>query len=84
MVGRTDEVRGFALAGVDPIVCVDEASAAGVLERLEVERGLGLIMITPSVASMAPVQVMHLQHRIAPPVLIVLHDAPPLAPDLTR
>jgi vacuolar-type H+-ATPase subunit F/Vma7 len=72
IVGDRNEVRGFALAGVEPIVCEDEASVAQTLERLEEDRHLAVIVITAQTARLAPRQVAHLQERVTPPVPCLL------------
>jgi vacuolar-type H+-ATPase subunit F/Vma7 len=74
IVGDADEVRGFALAGVEPIVCEDGTTTAEMLERLEEDRDLGVIVITAHTARLAPRQVAHLQERVAPPVPCLLPE----------
>ena len=68
IVGTRDEVRGFALAGVEPVVCEDAASIAPTLEQIENDRDLAVILITDHTARVAPDAVRHLEARVTPPI----------------
>ena len=75
VVGRSREITGFALAGVETIVCEPGDDATTLVSDLaDPDAGVGLVIVTPS-ASRAAAAVIHaLRRRKGPPVIAELPD----------
>jgi vacuolar-type H+-ATPase subunit F/Vma7 len=71
VVGRPDEVRGFALAGVDIAVCDAAAAAAPLVEQVSAD-GAGLVLVSPWIARHAARTIASLQRRKGPPVISII------------
>jgi vacuolar-type H+-ATPase subunit F/Vma7 len=74
VVGRAEEVCGFALAGVDIVVCDAAAAAAPLVERVSAD-GAGLVLVTPWIAQHAARTIAALQRRKGPPVISIIPDS---------
>jgi vacuolar-type H+-ATPase subunit F/Vma7 len=71
VVGRPEEVCGFALAGVDIVVCDAAAAAAARVERVSAD-GAGLVLVTPWIARHAARTIAALQRHKGPPVVSII------------
>lgn len=70
-LGARDEVRGFALAGVPGRTAPDARALEAALEEAARE-GIGLILVSPVVAALAPRAIEALADRLPPPAVLVL------------
>ena len=75
VVGRSREVTGFALAGVETVVCAPADDASAVIDGLAAaDAAVGLVIVTSSVGRAAFSEIQKLRRRKGPPVIAVLPD----------
>jgi vacuolar-type H+-ATPase subunit F/Vma7 len=74
VVGRAEEVAGFALAGVETAGC----AAAGEVDTVVAElaaRGAGLIFVSPWATRHAARSIAEARQRKGPPVIVTLPES---------
>jgi vacuolar-type H+-ATPase subunit F/Vma7 len=75
VVGRAREITGFALAGVETLVCEPGDDATALLGNLaDPDAGVGLVIVTPSAGRAAAAVIHSLRRRKGPPVIAELPD----------
>jgi vacuolar-type H+-ATPase subunit F/Vma7 len=74
MLGLEDEVRGFALAGVQTTVCHGPAEAGFALDRIDRDGNVALLVVSRAIAEALPARIERLRNRMEPPIVIVLED----------
>jgi vacuolar-type H+-ATPase subunit F/Vma7 len=72
VIGSADEVRGFALAGVEAVACGTAAEAAAALDALAQHPRVAVLIVTQAIADALPASIERLQNRVEPPIVIVL------------
>lgn len=73
VVGRSDEITGFTLAGVDAVACDADADAARVVESVAApDAGAGLVLVSPWIARHAAREIAAVQQRKGPPVITIV------------
>ena len=73
VIGRDDELTGFALAGVKTVVCTSADHAAPVVDAAtSPAAGAGLVLLSPWVAQHAARAMKAAQLRKGPPVVTVI------------
>jgi vacuolar-type H+-ATPase subunit F/Vma7 len=73
VVGSPDEVRGFALAGVEGQTATTRREAIDALrDLLGAGQGVGLLLLSQAVAQAIPREIRELRLRGAPPALLIL------------
>ena len=76
VVGHSREVTGFALAGVETVVCEPGDDANAVIGGLsDAAAGVGLVIVCPSVGRVAAATIHKLRRRKGPPVIAELPRA---------
>ena len=76
VVGRSHEVTGFALAGVETIVCEPDDDVTTLMSDLaDPDAGIGLVIATPSAYRAAAAVIHALRRRKGPPVIAELPNA---------
>jgi vacuolar-type H+-ATPase subunit F/Vma7 len=70
VAGRADEIRGFALAGVETAECHSVEHANAVLSG--VSRDVGLLIVSAWVAQAAEDRLRAVRDRKGPPVVLTL------------
>jgi len=82
VLGDADDVRGFALAGVEGQVCQDLGAAESALAQIGARAGeVGLLLISAAVAGFAPSAVERLRRQEGGPAVVILPEAEsPLSP----
>lgn len=70
--GRTDDVRGFALAGVETVPCQTVRQADAALRTLGSDPTVGVVMIPTWVERAIPAVIARVRVRRRAPVLLVL------------
>jgi vacuolar-type H+-ATPase subunit F/Vma7 len=76
-VGRADDTRGFALAGVEIVSCRTPGEADAVISALSADAHVGVVIVPAWLNRVAPALVARVRARRRGPVLIVLPDAEP-------
>ena len=76
-MGRTDEIRGFALAGVEVASCQTPKEADAVVAGLSSDATVGLVIVPAWLNRVAPALVARVRARRRPPVIFVLPDGEP-------
>jgi vacuolar-type H+-ATPase subunit F/Vma7 len=72
-----EDVRGFALAGVEGTPCAVPGQARAILRELLRGRdanGIGLLLLSAAAAREAPDEVGELCRSAAPPLVVILPD----------
>ena len=78
VVGSPDDVRGFALAGIEGYPAMTGREAIPILRGLlREERPLGLLLLSRSVADAIGSELAALGRTDAPPAILVLPEASP-------
>ena len=73
VIGRRDEVTGFALAGVKTMVCESPEDAPALVDEASgANRGAGLVLVSPWIAQHAARAVSAARLRKGPPVVAVI------------
>jgi vacuolar-type H+-ATPase subunit F/Vma7 len=73
VAGRVDDVRGFTLAGVETACCDTAPAAAAILTSLgAADPPIGLLIVSPWLASVAPDRLQRLRGRKGPPIVLML------------
>lgn len=72
LLGTEQEVRGFALAGVEGRACGTAGEVAEAAAALHSRSDVALILVSRAVARLAPDQIAKLEGVTGPPALIVL------------
>jgi vacuolar-type H+-ATPase subunit F/Vma7 len=73
VIGRADELTGFALAGVETVTCDASVDAARVVESVAAPAaGAGLVLVSPWIAQHAGRVIEAVQQRKGPPVITVI------------
>ena len=76
-VGRPEETRGFALAGVATIVCQTAEVAREIMTRLESrEADAGLVIVPRWVDRAASPAIARMRAKQTPPIVLVLDERP--------
>jgi vacuolar-type H+-ATPase subunit F/Vma7 len=71
--GRVEEVRGFALAGVETVWCDTASAAAALLTDLQgADPPIGLLIVSPWLAGAVPDRLQRLRERKGPPMVLTL------------
>ena len=76
-VGRTDEIRGFALAGVEVASFQTPKEADDVVSALSADASVGLVIVPAWLNRVAPALVRRARARRRGPVILVLPDGEP-------
>jgi vacuolar-type H+-ATPase subunit F/Vma7 len=72
-LGRAEDIRGFALAGVETAVCETPHEAETLMNALgAVESRVGLLMVSAWVTRAAPSAVERSRQKDGPPIVLVL------------
>jgi vacuolar-type H+-ATPase subunit F/Vma7 len=71
-LGRTNDVRGFALAGVETVTCQTVRQADAALRTLGSDPTVGVVMIPTWVERAIPAAIARVRVRRRAPVLLVL------------
>lgn len=75
IVGSSREITGFALAGVETVVCGPGDDANALISSLaEPEAGVGLVIVSSSASRAAGAAIHALRRRKGPPVIAELPD----------
>jgi vacuolar-type H+-ATPase subunit F/Vma7 len=82
VLGDADDVRGFALAGVEGHVCQDLGAAESTLAQIGAQVGeVGLVLISAAVAGLASRAVERLRRQEGSPAVVILPQVEsPLSP----
>ncbi|HEY7413264.1 MAG TPA: V-type ATP synthase subunit F [Vicinamibacteria bacterium] len=72
VLGREVDVRGFALAGVDGLVCEDAGALAGGLRVTAADHEVGLLLLSAEAAALDPAAVTRFRRRPGAPLVLVL------------
>ena len=72
LLGTEHDVRGFALAGVEGSVCRTATATASAAAALRARTDVALILVSRSVARLAPAEIAALEGVDGPPALVVL------------
>ena len=73
VIGRRDEITGFALAGVETMVCESPDDARALVdEAAGPTGGAGLVLVSPWIAQHAARAVSAARLRKGPPVVAVI------------
>ena len=73
VIGREQEVAGFALAGVQTLTCNSADDAAAAVDRVTAPGGdTGLVLVSPWIARHASRVLNAAQQRKGPPVVTVM------------
>ncbi|MGZ6126421.1 MAG: V-type ATP synthase subunit F [Myxococcales bacterium] len=72
LLGTEQDVRGFALAGVESRACGTAGEVAEAAAALHARSDVALILVSRNVARLAPDEVARLEGVSGPPALIVL------------
>ena len=73
VIGRDEEVTGFALAGVTTLVCNSPGDAGQAIDRVAAPgSGCGLVLVTPWIARHAARALDSARQRKGPPVVAVI------------
>jgi vacuolar-type H+-ATPase subunit F/Vma7 len=73
-LGRAEEVRGFALAGVETALCATAQQADALLMTCGADATVGLVMVPPWVEQQAPAALARVRARRRAPVVLVLPE----------
>jgi vacuolar-type H+-ATPase subunit F/Vma7 len=71
-IGRADDIRGFALAGVETARCESLQEAGALLAQVGVDATVGLIVVPSWVDRGAPAAIARVRARRRAPVVVVL------------
>jgi len=74
-IGRADEVRGFALAGVEVAPCRTPHEADALVLALTTDATVGLLMVPSWVEEAARTSIARARGRRPTPAILVLPDA---------
>ncbi len=75
LLGDADDVRGFALAGVDGHVCQDRGAVESALARIGAHAAeMGLVLISAAVAGLASRAIERLRAQEGSPAVIILPE----------
>ncbi|HXW06912.1 MAG TPA: V-type ATP synthase subunit F [Vicinamibacterales bacterium] len=77
VLGSLLDVTGFALAGVDGVVCATAAEVQSALQELTSDPGAAVILMSPECAAMAGDAVGRFQPRHETQLLVILPPSPP-------
>ena len=72
LLGTEQDVRGFALAGVEGHVCATAGQVAEAAAALHARPEVALVLVSREVASLAPSEIAQLEGVDKPPALVVL------------
>jgi vacuolar-type H+-ATPase subunit F/Vma7 len=72
LLGTEQDVRGFALAGVEGHVCATPGEAAEAAAAVRGRSDVALVLVSREVARLAPAEVVRLEGVDAPPAVVVL------------
>jgi vacuolar-type H+-ATPase subunit F/Vma7 len=74
-LGRPEEIRGFALAGVATIVCQTAQDAEKTMAELGLaDAGVGLLIVPRWIGQAASQAISQIRSRQTPPVVLVLDE----------
>jgi vacuolar-type H+-ATPase subunit F/Vma7 len=73
-LGRGDEVRGFALAGVETAPCQTPQEADASLLALGADTTVGLVLVPAWLQRVAPAAIARVRGRRRAPVILVLPE----------
>ena len=73
-VGRPDDTRGFALAGVEIASCQTEREAEAVVSALGADASVGVVIVPAWLARVSPALVERVRARRRAPVILALPD----------
>ena len=76
-VGRVDETRGFALAGVEIASCQTTREADAVVSALSADASVGLVIVPAWLNRVVPALITRVRARRHGPVILVLPDGEP-------
>lgn len=76
-MGRTAEIRGFALAGVEIASCQTTREADAAVSALSADPSVGLVIVPAWLNRVAPALVARVRARRRGPVILVLPDDEP-------
>ena len=72
LLGTEHDVRGFALAGVEGHLCATPGALAEAAAALRARPEVALILVSRSLARLAPAEIARQEALDGPPALIVL------------
>jgi len=76
LLGDADDVRGFALAGVEGHVCHDQGAAESALAQIARHAAeVGLVLVSPAVAGLASHALERLYRQEEGPAVLMLPEA---------
>ena len=76
LLGDADDVRGFALAGVEGRVCHDRGTAESALAQIAAPGAeVGLVLISATVAGLASRALERLGRQEGSPAVVILPEA---------
>ena len=73
-LGRVEDVRGFALAGVETASCQTPLDADALLPVLASDETVGLVVVPAWLDRLAPASIARVRGRRRAPVILVLPD----------
>jgi vacuolar-type H+-ATPase subunit F/Vma7 len=71
-VGRLDDIRGFALAGVETVRCETLQDAGAMVQALSADASIGLILLPASCAAAASAAIGLVRGQRRAPVILEL------------
>jgi len=72
LLGTGQDVRGFALAGLEGQVCESSGELARAAAALRARPEVALILVSRTLARLAPAEIARFQAPEGPPALVVL------------
>ena len=72
LLGTDQDVRGFALAGVEGHACGTPGEVAEAAAALHARPDIGLILVSREVARLAPSEIARLEAVDGPPAVVIL------------
>lgn len=70
VVGHSDAVLGFSLAGVEGRVATDADQANSALDAAVKDRDVGIVLVTKDVARLMPARMEHLKLHSTMPLIV--------------
>jgi vacuolar-type H+-ATPase subunit F/Vma7 len=74
LLGDAHDATGFALAGVDGVTCRTRDTLLAALDAAMRDPDVGVIMVSPSAAALAPDQIGRDRDRAKLPIIVVLPE----------
>jgi vacuolar-type H+-ATPase subunit F/Vma7 len=77
VIGTLVDVTGFALAGIDGVVCTTAGDVKAALEAIAADAAAAVVFVSPTCVSLASDEIEAFRARHEMPMLVVLPGARP-------